>query len=378
MKKKLLGLLIASLFAITLVTGCGEQPKVDTDPFVTAVHLNVNLLSLEIGQSANLSAEISVKEGKEYLGNIDWKTSNPHIVNVNQNGDIVALAAGRAYISAIVGYKADSCAVDVVSPFKPVSDEYLISDSVLTIRPQATHQLYTSFNGSSVVSTFTSDNTNVATVSESGLVTGVQNGKATITATYLEHTVTCSVTVDSSAPEEFVITVAPLSATLVEGGEITLTAETSKPTTVTWTSDNPSVATVDENGNVKAIKEGTASITALSEEYAKQAKSIITVKKGEDDDKNVTIYFFLDYNNVDPDDTSGKKLLAEFKWYQNVPLKDAPIPPTPTEPSDPAFPVFMGWSDHTIIDQKEDLWDMNTDVVSGSYHLYLYGIWTDK
>lgn len=59
-------------------------------------------------------------------------------------------------------------------------------------------------------------------------------------------------------------------------------------------------------------------------------------------------------------------------------LLTPPDTPTNAMATDPAFPNFLGWSSHTIIDNEEDLWDFETDMIlSGERtYLYLYGIWT--
>ena len=101
----------------------------------------------------------------------------------------------------------------------------------------------------------------------------------------------------------------------------------------------------------------------------------------EDFAKNISVYFFIDYNNVDTSDTTGTKLLAQFKWYADRPISQSGLVPTNINDSkamDPAFPYFIGWSSHTIIDTKNDLWNMDTDLIGSSLSfIYFYGIWSD-
>ncbi len=77
------------------------------------------------------------------------------------------------------------------------------------------------------------------------------------------------------------ISLSPTSKSLTEGENITLTAsvlpENASNKRVTWKSSNETVATVDSNGNVTALKAGTASITATSIDGAKTASCLITV-----------------------------------------------------------------------------------------------------
>ena len=108
--------------------------------------------------------------------------------------------------------------------------------------------------------------------------------------------------------------------------------------------------------------------------------------------KRHNVYFFIDSNNVDANDPTatkdpttgevtvpGTKLLAQFKWYGDKPLSESgKVPTNPTTAMDPAFPYFIGWSSHTIIDTKNDLWTMDQDLIGSSLSfIYFYGIWSD-
>lgn len=116
---------------------------------------------------------------------------------------------------------------------------------------------------------WSSSDTSVATVS-GGNVTGIKPGTATITAaTYNgKYKATCKVTVtqNSSIVKPTGISLAQTSLELMEGetGTLTATVAPSNATnkTVTWTSDNTSVATVNGSGTVTAVSAGTATIKA--------------------------------------------------------------------------------------------------------------------
>lgn len=135
--------------------------------------------------------------------------------------------------------------------------------------------------------TWTSDNNEVATVKD-GVVTGVKAGDATITASAGGKTDKFKVTVKAAATsggETTTVTVTEVKITStvkeVTAGEIiTLTAEVSPADatnkTVTWTSSNESVATVDSTGKVTGVAAGTATITAKAGE--KTAAVDVTVK----------------------------------------------------------------------------------------------------
>lgn len=192
-----------------------------------------------------------------------------------------------------------------------------------------------------------------------------------------------------------------------------------EPTAVetNWVSSNSRVAEVTSEGLVTALRPGTATISYLAG-YKMASCSVVvpgadsgtsgstitpppgpstsgsgtptptpTTSEGpvtsvvpgdEDELKTATVYFFIDYNNIDSKDTTGTKLLAKFKWYGDRPLSESGlVPQDPTSAMDPAFPYFIGWSNHTVIDSKADLWDIEHDVIGNDYSFYLYGIWSD-
>lgn len=118
--------------------------------------------------------------------------------------------------------------------------------------------------------TWKSSDTKVATV-DNGLVTAVAEGTATITVTTTDGNFqdTCTVTVTPPAKTPVTsVTLDKTSLTLDVGGSFTLTAtvEPANATNkaVTWSTSDKNVATVDQNGNVKAVGAGKATITATT------------------------------------------------------------------------------------------------------------------
>ena len=129
---------------------------------------------------------------------------------------------------------------------------------------------------------WTSDDSNVATVN-GGKVTAVAAGTAKITVTTKDggKTATCAVTV--SAPNSVTgVSVEPKEKVISIGEELvikaTITPENATNKKVAWTSDNETVAKVDESGKVTSISEGTAKITVTTEDGGKTATCAITVK----------------------------------------------------------------------------------------------------
>ena len=117
-----------------------------------------------------------------------------------------------------------------------------------------------------------SDNTDVATVDEDGIVTAVKAGTATITVSVKgqpEIKATCTITVKSSSIAVTKLTLSQSSAEVSVGKTLTLTC-TIEPTDATnkeliWSSSDETIATVDAQGVVTGVKAGPVTITVASE-----------------------------------------------------------------------------------------------------------------
>jgi len=130
-----------------------------------------------------------------------------------------------------------------------------------------------------------SSDANIATVDSKGKVTAVNYGVAEITAS--NGTITQSIKI-LVRPEYIEVTNVILNkiTTIITKGNTEILMETVLPVdatnkSVTWSSDNPSVATVDNNGVVTAVSEGKANITVTTIDGNKTANCIVTVIEGD-------------------------------------------------------------------------------------------------
>ena len=112
--------------------------------------------------------------------------------------------------------------------------------------------------------TWISSNTKIATVSDAGLVKAVAVGSATITARAGGRSATCTVTVEPIAVES--VTLDKTELTLKPGKSEALTAtvlpDDAENKTVTWSSSDTKIASVNDAGLVTAVAPGSATITA--------------------------------------------------------------------------------------------------------------------
>ena len=141
----------------------------------------------------------------------------------------------------------------------------------LSVKKGASAQLTATVNPSNATDrtvAWKSSDASVATVAN-GKVTGVKAGTATVTATAGGKSASVAVTVT-----EDVVKVESVKITGATGGKLSVAKGASKQLgatvgpddatykTVTWTSSNTAVATVDRTGKVTGVKAGTATITA--------------------------------------------------------------------------------------------------------------------
>ena len=161
------------------VAKCKVVVKNPTIP-VKSVSLNKSSLTLNKGTTANLVA--TIKPTNANNKSVTWKSSNSNIVAVS-NGKITAKKAGTATITATSsnGKKA-SCKITV----KPIAvSSITLKQKDRTIAVGTSLQLNATVlpaNADNKTIIWSSSNSKIAKVSNSGIVTGVNAGKVTITA----------------------------------------------------------------------------------------------------------------------------------------------------------------------------------------------------
>ncbi len=191
--------------------------------------------------------------------NVLWRSSNPNVATVNDEGIVTALSEGECDVFATFETNPAvyaSCHVSVSFPEITISLNYTQLEMkygedttlVATITP----------NNPELMPTWASSNTSVATVKK-GVITAVGEGECDITATIFDKTATCHVIVD-----EVTISLNYTEIEMKYGEDTTLIA-TIDPNNAglipTWASSNTNVATV-ENGVVTAVGDGECDITA--------------------------------------------------------------------------------------------------------------------
>ena len=198
------GLVVALEPGSTIITAASEGKSAVASITVTSVPVasvavTPNASDVVVGQTTQLKAEPRDASDQPLAGRaVSWSTSAPNVASVSSTGLVTAIAPGSATISATSEGKSGTSAINV-SP-KPVSAVIIspgqgsvIVGQTLQLGGQVTDDQGNVLSGRPV--TFTSGSPAVATVSATGLVTGVAPGSATITATSEGKTGTATVTV---------------------------------------------------------------------------------------------------------------------------------------------------------------------------------------
>jgi uncharacterized protein YjdB len=254
--------------------------------------------ALQVGQSRALSA--NAFDAGDYLvagASASWASSAPAIASVDAGGKVTALKPGTATIVATIGGISAQASVEVLAPTSPTVVEVRASSSseslsALGASVQLTARAFdsngTPLDGEQLV--WQSLSSTIATVS-AGLVTAISQGTAQVVVSAaccdvadtvevavsqaparLELDATSlSLDVGASARINVIVRDAngfPLGASAAPGANAMVSGfgdvsgGSMSSAAPAWSSSNPSVVTVDDNGVVSAVSDGSATVSA--------------------------------------------------------------------------------------------------------------------
>lgn len=256
--------------------------------------------SLFVGQSTYVSVG---DENGLVMEHVDWTATPDSIVQLDEVTDadmptsqnlsshvkVTAKQAGTVEIKAITGSGRMDTHKITVEPLVPV--EKIKLDSEMTVTTSGLHELeYTIEPANASIQDLEWESTDAAVAKvqySSGryVLYAYKNGTTTITATATDGsgvTASCEVTVNINYPVQG-ISLNHDAKTFTKAGEtLQLTAtiypDSATNKTVTWKSSDKTVATVDESGLVTAVGNGTAKITATTEDGNFKATCQVTVE----------------------------------------------------------------------------------------------------
>lgn len=267
----------------------GGTPPVT--PTVNSVTVSPASVTLDPNGTQQLTATVDATPASADK-TVTWTSSAPGIATVSESGLVTAIAQGTATITAtsnLDNTKSGTCSVTVNAPAAPIPVTAISIKSSTTLGIGESETLAITYTpadanqGKAV--TWTSANSSIATVDANGKVTGVAAGTTTVTATSTtDPNIKSSCTVTIQAIAVTGVTLNKATASIKVGATETLIATVAPNNAtnkdVTWSSDKTGIATVNANGVVTGVAEGTAKITVTTKDGGKTASCDVTVTAG--------------------------------------------------------------------------------------------------
>ena len=268
-------------------SGLSDTCTVSVRRPVTGVSLNVTRLNLSYRETATLQATVQPRNATNQT--ILWECSDTDVAKVTKKGLVTAVGSGTATITAVTddGGFAASCTVNVH-----------VAVTGITVEPSAKAMNVGStvaLNAETVPAAATdprieyvSSDVSIAKVNANGVVTGIKAGDVTITARTVDGGFAKAVILSVQDP---VTSIQFQQSTILmsPGGFMPLSPivlpESAADKSLTWSSADPKVATVDAGGKVKAIAPGETTITAVSNNSG--ASNYITVRVVDANDQSI-------------------------------------------------------------------------------------------
>jgi len=266
-----------SLSLAVLSVACGGSPSSTSGSqakTLTSVSVSPATANISAGSTQQFTATAKYSDGStaDVTSSATWAAATQSVATVTTGGLAKGMAPGSTTVSATVSGMSGSATLKVAAALTSIA----VSPSSATIVVGATQQFSataTYSDGSTVnvtsTATWTSATPSVATVSSSGLATGVAGGSSVVTAA-LGGVTSAGVSLIVLAKTVTSIAVSPPAASTytTDTEQFTATASYSDgsiaivTSTATWASATTSVATISSSGLATGVAAGTSAITA--------------------------------------------------------------------------------------------------------------------
>jgi uncharacterized protein YjdB len=268
-------------------------------PSVATVEVSFASSNLTVGQTTLATATYKDANGVTLSGrSVQWQSLNTSIATVSIAGVVTAVAPGTATIRATVESKTGDGVASVATTQQTTTKMYWTSSLTSQLAVGATMQVSAApydasdhvITGKTV--TYASSSPNVATISSTGLLTGVSVGNTTVSASVDGVTISVQISViagsTTSAPKpakvaRVAVTLSKASVVVGDSAQATAAAFDSAGTavsgvTVAWSvpTTASTIANVDGNGKVKSMAAGSASVVATVSGVAGSAALTVT------------------------------------------------------------------------------------------------------
>lgn len=247
---------------------------------VVSLHLDEKSVVMMAGDKKRMGYELKPDDATEK--DVVWRSSDESVVTVSPGGELCAVAPGDAevYVETADGTIGDDCMVMVIPKTDGVELDRKSADMTLDDVLQLTATLSPGGQQNNYVRWASSDES-VLVVSASGLVTPKRTGNASVTVSVpgTVYSSSCAITVHS---EKLSISSASLSIFTGQEARIHASLAYSDGTErIVMSSNNPSVASVMQDGTVRGVSAGSAVITAAvaGTQYRKSCSVTVVYSK---------------------------------------------------------------------------------------------------
>jgi len=238
---------------------------------VSSVSLDLTAITLAPGKSQTMKLTINPSDAS--VTSTVWSTDKATVADVDQNGVITAGVAGTATITVTVKTPGATKTATVVVTVQAILVSSIdVTPATLSLNlasaPSTLVANVLPANATNPSITWASSDDKVVTVSQVGVVTVVGLGTATVSATAKDASAksgSCVVTVSNVDPIS--VSLDSTSVLLKVGASVMLkatVAPANAPQTVDWSIVDKTIASIDANGTIKALKAGSTTITATS------------------------------------------------------------------------------------------------------------------
>lgn len=242
---------------------------------LTSIKPDTTELNMIKGDTHTINLTLEPRDATDT--NVTWTSLDEKVAKVDATGKVTAAGVGSTSIiieAALANSDGNKAKATVKINVRDKLQSIAFESKATYINVGGTKQMEIIYKPDENVNkdvTFKSSDTSIFTVDNKGVIKGVAVGQAVLSCESKElgqaGVITCMVTVTASEIPAKDFSVTPAAETIYIGATLQLTKkfnpENATNQTVTWSSSDTSIATVNTTGTVKAVKEGKATISAV-------------------------------------------------------------------------------------------------------------------
>ena len=270
MKKKLFTLLALSCIAFSSCSGeLVPIPSGESGEVVTSVSLNEVETTLKIGETKTISASVSGADKVRWV--VGGDASSVSVIQNNLSCVVTGVSTGVVYLRAVAGNESEMCKITVSQTggsTSTVVNSITFNETTKLLSENESFLLTATIDATGANPALTWTNSNPVAVSLTKqsntqvTIKGLADGVSTVTASAGGKSASCTFTV-SKNETGVSIRLNKTNLTLEKGkGEQLVATTTPEDASVTWSSNDEGVASINNSGYLTALSKGTAVISA--------------------------------------------------------------------------------------------------------------------